>query len=119
MNITQPTKTAEIQRNWHLVDVSGKILGREATAIAKDFNLFWDKFRNQDGTPDRKKFLSAIAFAINPEKALMEAMKQSKNATLKSGISDNNSDDSGIVRQLNGDHALSELDKMMKQAGVL
>ena len=33
--MTQPTKTAEIVRNWHLVDVKGKILGREATAIAQ------------------------------------------------------------------------------------
>jgi len=90
----------------------------EATAIAKDFNLFWDKFRNQDGTPDRKKFLSAIAFAINPEKALMEAMKQSKNATLKSGIPDNN-DNSGIVRQLPQDQNLSELDKEMKARGII
>ncbi len=90
----------------------------EATAIAKDFNLFWDKFRNQDGTPDRKKFLSAIAFAINPEKALMEAMKQSKNATLKSGIPDNN-DNSGMVRQLPQDQNLSELDKEMKARGII
>lgn len=35
MKITQPTKTAEIVRNWHLVDVSGKTLGREATQIAQ------------------------------------------------------------------------------------
>lgn len=33
--ITQPTKTADIQRDWYLVDIKGKILGREATAIAK------------------------------------------------------------------------------------
>jgi large subunit ribosomal protein L13 len=28
-------KTAEIKRDWHLVDVSGKILGQVATEIAK------------------------------------------------------------------------------------
>ncbi len=28
-------KTADIQRNWHVVDVSGKVLGRIATEIAK------------------------------------------------------------------------------------
>ncbi len=91
----------------------------EALAIAKDFNLFWDKFRNQDGTPDRKKFLSAIAFAINPEKALMEAMKQSKNATLKSGIPDNNQNNGGVIRQLPQDQGLSELDKEMKARGII
>jgi len=34
-NITQPTKTAEVVRNWHLVDVAGKTLGRESTEIAQ------------------------------------------------------------------------------------
>src|SRR3989344_8562508 len=33
--ITKPTKTAEIKRDWHLVDVKGKILGREASGIAQ------------------------------------------------------------------------------------
>lgn len=32
---TQPTKTADVKREWHLVDVSGKTLGREATEIAQ------------------------------------------------------------------------------------
>lgn len=32
---TQPTKTSEIVRNWHLIDVKGKILGRAATEIAQ------------------------------------------------------------------------------------
>lgn len=32
--MTRPTKISEIKREWHLVDVKGKILGREATAIA-------------------------------------------------------------------------------------
>lgn len=34
-NITRPTKTSEIERNWHLIDVKGKILGRTATGIAQ------------------------------------------------------------------------------------
>ena len=34
MNITRPTKTSEIERAWHLVDVKGKILGRSASGIA-------------------------------------------------------------------------------------
>ncbi|MBI2033053.1 MAG: 50S ribosomal protein L13 [Candidatus Levybacteria bacterium] len=33
--VTQPTKTAEIKREKHTVDIKGKILGRVATDIAK------------------------------------------------------------------------------------
>src|SRR3990167_9299290 len=32
---TQPTKISEIKRDWHLVDVKGKILGRISTEIAR------------------------------------------------------------------------------------
>lgn len=32
--ITQPTKTKEITRNWHYIDVKDRTLGREAVAIA-------------------------------------------------------------------------------------
>lgn len=35
MKITLPTKVSEIKRDWYLVDVKGKILGRTATEIAK------------------------------------------------------------------------------------
>lgn len=31
---TRPTKTEDIKREWHLIDVKGKILGREASKIA-------------------------------------------------------------------------------------
>lgn len=31
---TKPTRLANIKRNWHLVDLDGKTLGRAATAIA-------------------------------------------------------------------------------------
>jgi len=34
-NLTVPTKTAEIKRAWHHVDVSDKNLGRSATQIAE------------------------------------------------------------------------------------
>lgn len=34
MNITKPTTTKEIKRNWHKIDAKGKILGRMATEIA-------------------------------------------------------------------------------------
>jgi len=33
--MTRPTKTAEIERAWHLIDVKGKTLGRISTDIAK------------------------------------------------------------------------------------
>lgn len=35
MGYTQPTKADDIERKWHRVDVAGKILGREATKIAR------------------------------------------------------------------------------------
>lgn len=31
---TKPIKASEIKRNWHLIDVKGKVLGRVATEIA-------------------------------------------------------------------------------------
>lgn len=33
--MTKPTKTSDIKREWHLVDVKDKVLGREATEIAQ------------------------------------------------------------------------------------
>ncbi len=35
MKKTKVTKGSEIKREWHLVDAKGKMLGREATQIAK------------------------------------------------------------------------------------
>ncbi len=35
MKVTKPTKTKDITREWFLVDVKGKILGRSATEIAQ------------------------------------------------------------------------------------
>lgn len=32
---TKPTKSADIKRSWHLVDVNGKILGRISSEIAE------------------------------------------------------------------------------------
>lgn len=34
MKVTKPTTDSQIQRNWYLVDVKDKILGREAVSIA-------------------------------------------------------------------------------------
>ena len=33
--LTRPTTTGDIKRDWHLIDVQDKILGRTATEIAK------------------------------------------------------------------------------------
>src|SRR3990167_4247496 len=35
MKMTKPTKASDIKRAWHLVDVSGEILGRISSEIAK------------------------------------------------------------------------------------
>jgi large subunit ribosomal protein L13 len=35
MKLTNPTKSKDIKRTWHLIDVKGKTLGRIATEIAK------------------------------------------------------------------------------------
>lgn len=34
-SITRPTKTSQIKREWRLIDVKGKILGRVSSEIAK------------------------------------------------------------------------------------
>lgn len=34
-DLTQSTKAKDIQRTWHEIDMSGKVLGRQATQIAK------------------------------------------------------------------------------------
>lgn len=35
MNYTKPTKASDVEREWHMVDVKDKVLGREATEIAQ------------------------------------------------------------------------------------
>lgn len=35
MKTTSPTKLSDIKRNWHIIDVKDKILGRVATQIAE------------------------------------------------------------------------------------
>lgn len=81
--------------------------------MVSDINKFFDQFKNQDGTPDRKRFLSALDFALNKDKYLMEAMKQSKNATLKSRLPDNSQ--GGMKAQIpQGQQELSEVDKQMR-----
>jgi hypothetical protein len=86
---------------------------KKAVDIVSDFNNeFFKLFTNQDGTPDRQKFLRAINIAVNPEKVIMEAIKQSKNATLKAQLPDNG----GGQRQLPQTQEVSELDANMRMA---
>lgn len=86
---------------------------KKSVEMVCDITKFWDHFKNQDGTPDRKSFLNAIHFALNKDKILMEAMKQAKNATLKSRLPDNTQ--GGMKMQTpQVEQQISELDKMMK-----
>lgn len=55
-----------------------------------DFNnKFLASYLNQDGTPNRSKFLEDIYFAQNKDKIILSAMNQAKNATIKSMLPDN------------------------------
>jgi len=75
-------------------------------------------FINQDGTTDRKKVLEALYFGLNKEKILLEAMKQAKNATLKSQLPDNSN--SGIgTRFVPQSQEPNELHQWMTAAGVV
>mgnify|MGYP001605420772 CR=1 FL=1 len=83
--------------------------------MISDIQQFYKSFYNQDGTPDRKKFLDAVYFASNKDKIILEAIKQAKNATIKAMIPDNNT--GGIVKQMPQSQAdLSEFDKQMRQS---
>lgn len=86
---------------------------QKSVDVASDVEKFWGIFRKPDGTPDREKFLRVINYANNEEKVLLEAMKQVKNATIKSMLPDNAN--GAVVRQMpqvQGEE--NELDKQMK-----
>lgn len=87
---------------------------KKSVEFASDINKFFEQFTNQDGTPDRKKFLDAIYFAMNKEKILMEAMKQTKNATIKANLPDNSG--GGLNRHNPSFQEPSELAKQMEVA---
>lgn len=94
----------------------------QAVEMTTDIDKFYDRFQNQDGTPDRAKFLKAIYNALNIEKIVTEAMKQAKNATIKSMLPDN-TQGSGLIRHLvaspNATDEQSEIQKYMRAAGVI
>jgi hypothetical protein len=86
----------------------------KSVEMALDINKFWANFQKSDGTPDRQKFLDAIYFATNKERILMEAMKQAKNATVKSFLPDNSQ--GNVPRYSPQTQEISELDKQMQQS---
>lgn len=85
--------------------------------LAMDSSKFMDNFKTSDGKFDNLKYLQAIDFALNKDKYILEAMKQTKNATIKAFLPDNSG--SGTQRQFpQGQQNQSELATMMKLAGV-
>lgn len=87
----------------------------KSVGMVTDVNNFFNCFINQDGTPNRKEFIEAIHFAMNSKKIIMEAMKQAKNATIKSFLPDNNSMPGG-QRMSPQTQEPSELDKQMRNS---
>ena len=86
----------------------------KSVEMALDVSKFFNSFIKSDGTPDREGFLKAIYFAKNADNILIEAMKQAKNATIKSFLPDNSG--GGTQRQFPQTQEISELDKMMQAA---
>lgn len=80
--------------------------------MATNVDKFFNSFVKSDGTFDKQGYLEAIYFATNKDKILLEAMKQSKNATIKASLPDNSS--SGTQRQFPQSQELSEFDKKMR-----
>lgn len=91
---------------------------KKAVDMASDINLFWEHFYNQDGTPNRQKFLDFLYSGLSKEKMLTEAIKQGKNAAIKANLPDNST--GGLVRQLvAAPEKLSPVDEEMKKRGIL
>lgn len=84
--------------------------------VVSDFDKLIEAFKKPDGTPDREAFARAMYVALNTDKVIMEAIKQSKNATIKSFLPDNSG--GGTQRQFPQTQELSELDKQMQAAGI-
>lgn len=80
--------------------------------LLSDINKLWKSFIAPDGTPDRKGFAEMLYFGMNRQKILLDAMNQTKNATIKASLPDNSN--GGLVRQLPQTQEPNELDKMMR-----
>jgi hypothetical protein len=88
----------------------------QAIQVTMDEANLWALFNNPDGTPNREKFLRVINYALDEEGVIMEAIKQGKNAALKSNLPDNST--GGLVRNLPPSQTQepNELDKQMRIA---
>jgi hypothetical protein len=88
----------------------------QAMQVTMDEANLWALFNNPDGTPNREKFLRVINYALDEQGVIMEAIKQGKNAALKSNLPDNST--GGLVRNLPSSQTQepSELDKQMRIA---
>ncbi len=86
----------------------------KAIDMVSNTEKFQAAFANQDGTPNRQKFLETIYFGLNKDKILLAAMNEVKNATIKASLPDNSQ--GGMVRQLPQSQELSELDKQMQMS---
>lgn len=84
----------------------------QTVELVSDGEKLQKRFLNQEGKPDRKGFLEALHFGLNKEKIILEAIKQSKNATIKASLPDNSS--GGLQRQFPQRQELSEVDKLMQ-----
>lgn len=82
--------------------------------MVSDINTFWQSFIGPDGKPDRKGFMEAIYFGMNRQKIILDAMNQTKNATIKAMLPDNSA--GGLVRQMPQTQEPDELDKQMRIA---
>ncbi len=80
--------------------------------LLSDINKLWQSFIAPDGTPDRKGFAEMLYFGMNRQKILLDAMNQTKNATIKASLPDNSN--GGLVRQLPQTQEPNELDKLMR-----
>ena len=90
----------------------------KAIEMTADIDKFWNTFYNQDGSPNREKFLQTIYRGLNAEKMIMEGIKQGKNAAIKATLPDNTQ--GGLVRQITNleQPQESELDKNMRLNGI-
>lgn len=92
---------------------------KKALEVASDSEKFFQRYRNQDGSLDRDKYLADINFIVNKDAIIMEAMKQAKNATIKASLPDNSG--TGLNRMQpeiasNPEGSGSEIDKLMQMA---
>jgi len=90
---------------------------KQSLDLVMDTQKYFEKYKGQDGSPNRKQFLQDIYFIQNKEKIIMAAMNQAKNATLKAQLPDNSQ--GSFQRQTPTGQEPSELHKYMQAAGVV